>query len=79
MGRIFKDRTGRSWDVEVSPQSKREWVFRPIEGVERDQRLAAAPSHVDDPFEVSDAELQRLLDASRPRFAGPRKPPPWAQ
>lgn len=76
MGRKFKDRKGQPWDVEVSPQSRREWVFRRVEGSERDDRVAPAPSHVDDPFEVSDAEIQRLFEQSRPRYRARREPPP---
>jgi hypothetical protein len=76
VGRTFKDRSGRPWSVEVSPQSKREWVFRPAEGAEREERVAPAPAHVDDPFEVSDQELQRLLDASRSRYRPRKEPPP---
>lgn len=76
MGRKFKDRTGQAWEVEVSPSSKREWVFRRVEGEQRDDRVAPAPSHADDPFEVSDAEMERLFEQSRPRFKSPREPPP---
>lgn len=76
MGRKFEDRTGQAWDVERSPQSKREWIFRPVEGSERDERTAPAPTHQDDPFEVSDAEMQRLFEKSRPRYRPRKEPPP---
>lgn len=76
MGRKFSDTTGQVWDVETSPQSKREWIFRQVEGSEREDRVVPAPTHVDDPFEVSDEELQRLFERSRPRFKPRREPPP---
>lgn len=76
MGRRFKDGHGQDWDVDVSPQSRREWVFRRVEGSEREERVAPAPSHVDDPFEASDEEMKRLFDRSRPRFKPRKEPPP---
>lgn len=76
MGRTFKDTGGHDWEVTVSPQSKREWLFRRVEGEQRDDRLAPAPTHVDDPFEVSEEELQRLFERSRPRFKPRKEPPP---
>ncbi len=76
MSRKFSDRTGRTWLVE-RPHSRRELVFRPLEGSEHDEKVAPTPSHTDDPFELSDAELIRLLERARPRYRKPRRPPPF--
>lgn len=76
MGRKFTDRAGRAWDVDRE-HGRRQLVFRPVEGPESDERIAPAPTHTDDPFELSDAEIQRLLDRSRPRYPKPKGPPPF--
>lgn len=76
MGRKFVDRNGKPWDVERE-HGRRQLVFRPIEGSSADERNSPAPGHTDDPFELSDEELQRLLDRSRPRYHKPKGPPPF--
>lgn len=76
MGRKFSDRTGNAWDVERE-RGRRHLIFRPVEGEDADARTVAAPSHTADPFELSDGELQRLLDRSRPKYRKPKGPPPF--
>ena len=76
MYRKFTDRTGRPWQVEAEG-GRRELVFRPVEVEPSDERIVSAPSHTRDPFELSDGELQRLLERSRPRYRKPKGPPPF--
>ncbi len=76
MSRKFKDRDGTPWIVE-RPHASRELIFRPLEGESRDERVAPLPSHTNDPYELSDEELQRILARSRPRFRGPTRPSPF--
>lgn len=76
MGRKFVDRSGRTWDVQET-HGRRELVFRPTDGTDADQRVAPAPTHTRDPFELSDEEIQRLLDRSSPRYRKPKGPPPF--
>jgi hypothetical protein len=60
--RKFTDRDGNSW--EVRPASRGEWEFSPVGGNEQRARTAQAPGYEKDPYELSQEELQRLLDAS---------------
>ncbi len=76
MSRKFKDRQGAPWIVE-HPHGSTELIFRLLEGPETDQRTIPLPSHTNDPFELSDQELQRLLDQSKPRYGKPKRPPPF--
>lgn len=76
MGRKFTDRTGTAWDVDRE-QGRRHLIFRPVDQESSKERTVAAPGHTDDPFELSDGELQRLLDRSRPRYRKPQGPPPF--
>ncbi len=78
MARKFTDRTGTPWIVERE-HGRSELVFRPVEGDPAEERVAPLPSHshTQDPYELSDSELQRYLDRSRPRFRQPKGPPPF--
>lgn len=76
MARKFKDAKGRSWIAE-RPHASSDLVFRPLEGSERDERLARLPGHTKDPYELSDQELVRLLDGARPRYSKPKRPSPF--
>jgi hypothetical protein len=60
--RKFVDRTGRAWSVR--DRSRWEWHFEPEGGNPGPTRVARAPGHQDDPFELSNEELQRLLDSA---------------
>lgn len=78
MARKFKDRSGEAWVVERE-HGRHELVFRPIQGAPDDERVAPLPrhGHTQDPYELSDAELQRMLDGARPRYQGPKGPSPF--
>lgn len=62
--RRFVDREGNAW--RVRDRSRWEWHFEPEHGVAGPARVARAPTHQDDPFELSVEELQRLFDQARP-------------
>jgi len=72
--RRFVDRSGAAW--EVRDRSRWDWTFEPVGGNPAAARTARAPGYQDDPFELSDAELQRLLDAAR-SSSGPGAPSPF--
>jgi hypothetical protein len=78
MARKFTDRSGQPWVVERE-HGRHELVFRPAHGGQGDERVAPLPSHShsQDPYELSDSELQRYLDQSRPRYGKPKAPPPF--
>ncbi len=78
MARKFTDRSGQPWLVERE-HGRHELVFRPVHGEQTDERVAPLPSHKhsQDPYELSDSELQRYLDASQTRYRKPKKPPPF--
>ncbi len=58
--RKFTDRDGREWEVRA--ETRREWLLEPVgENTER-RRNVAAPGYEKDPFELSQEELQHLLD-----------------
>jgi hypothetical protein len=61
--RVFLDRDGVGW--EVRPRSKDEWAFEPAGENPGPARSAAAPGYERDPYELSQEELQRLLDSAR--------------
>ncbi|MCZ6759407.1 MAG: hypothetical protein O7D29_03390 [Gemmatimonadetes bacterium] len=72
--RKFVDRDGREW--EVRERSSVDWEFAPV-GSNRGEKIAVKrPGYEKDPFELSQEELQRLLDSvsSPPK---PRKPSPF--
>lgn len=61
--RRFVDRDGHAWDVR--PRSRSEWDFEPVAENPGPLKSAAAPSYEQDPYELSQEELQRLLDGAR--------------
>jgi hypothetical protein len=61
--RKFVDRDGYAWLVR--DRSRWEWHFEPAAGNPESARVARAPTHQDDPFELSGEELQRLFDEAR--------------
>lgn len=75
--RKFLDRDGTRWEVRVS--SKHEWRFEPVPGNPRAPRRARPPLYAgDDPFELSERELQTILaggtQAPGARGPGSREP-----
>ena len=76
MARKFKDRTGAPWIVERE-HGRRELVFRPAHGEQGDERVVPLPGHTQDPYELSDDELQRFLDRAATRYKKPKGPAPF--
>lgn len=62
--RTFTDRNSRQWAIRE--RSRTEWEFEPIADNPEHPRMVAAPSYERDPYELSQEELQRLLDESGP-------------
>lgn len=73
--RKFRDRDGAGW--EVRDESDRRWVLQPLRGNDGAEVRITPPSGVDDPFELSTQELQKLLGAARARGSGSRPPSPF--
>ena len=71
--RKFQDRQGRGW--RIRPESRRRWWFEPLRGNDEMKRAAQPPGYADDPFELSEKELQRLLDGALPSRGTAGKPP----
>lgn len=78
MARKFTDRSGKAWVAERE-HGRSELVFRPVNGSQTDERVAPLPSHShsQDPYELSDSELNRLLERARPRYGKPKGPAPF--
>jgi len=71
--RNFTDRDGKTW--EVRDRSPWDWDFHPIGDNPEQVRTVPAPTYERDPFELSQEELQRLLDAKGPsRSRRPQSP-----
>jgi hypothetical protein len=58
--RNFVDKQGRKW--EVRDRSKTEWELLPLGENQERNRTVRSPGYEKDPFELSEEELQRLLD-----------------
>ncbi len=71
--RTFTDRDGRTW--EIRQRSDREWEFAPGRGNPGPSRTVERPGYETDPYELSVAELQRLLDAAPAPQQRERKSP----
>lgn len=71
--RRFTDREGVTW--EVRERSVAEWEFQPVGAPGVAPVRVRAPAQEHDPFEVATVELQRMLDAERPRGASRTKNP----
>jgi hypothetical protein len=71
--RKFRDREGRWWEVRL--RSRSEWDLEPAGDNPARARSVASPGYEKDPWELSEEELQRLLDGSREPTARPRKSP----
>lgn len=73
--RIFQDSSGKRWQVKV--RSRHQWVLEPVPGNPESPRTVEPPLYAEDPFELSEQELRRILDGaggSGPNRAG--SPPP---
>ena len=69
--RTFTDRDGKTW--EIRERSQWDWDFHPVDDESEEVRTVPAPTYERDPFELSQEELQRLLDAKGPSRS--RRPP----
>ena len=67
--RRLTDRDGEVWDVK--DQSDSVWRFEPVGGNAADPVDAQAPGYQKDPFEMSQEELQRMLDAGQRQGRSP--------
>jgi hypothetical protein len=68
--RRFTDREGHSWEIRT--RSLREWDFHPLGENPGTVCSVPAPTYERDPYELSQEELQHLLDAKEP--SGSRRP-----
>lgn len=71
--RKFVDRDGNEW--EVRDLSKAGWEFVPIAGNRRPGRNVPVPTYENDPFEMSEQELQKLLDGVGDARSHPKNSP----
>lgn len=72
--RKFTDLDGRSW--EIRDNSRSEWMFEPLPGNPEGRTAVSPPGYDNDPFELSNEELQTLLDAAGgPSPRRPKKSP----
>jgi hypothetical protein len=71
--RAFTDREGRGWEVRV--RSTSEWEFSPLRDNPRPAVSVRPPGYEKDPYEMSVAELQRLLDSAPATPRRERKSP----
>jgi hypothetical protein len=71
--RRFIDRDGITW--EVRDHTFTEWELQPMGQPGAAPVRVRAPVQERDPFEVSTEDLQRMLDAERPRGGSARKNP----
>ncbi len=69
--RRFTDRNGHTW--EIRERSRSEWEFAPTGANPEDRKAVKPPGYEADPFELSQEELQRMLDAA-PGSRGPGGP-----
>ncbi len=74
--RNFSDRSGARW--QVKPRSKGEWNMEPLPGNPAARRIASPPLYATDPFELSEQELQRILEDAREAPYAVTKPP-WEE
>jgi hypothetical protein len=73
--RKFKDTGGGLWQVKV--RSRHEWLFEPLPGNPETARTVEPPLYAEDPFELSEQELQRILAGTGEGPARPDRPSPF--
>jgi hypothetical protein len=71
--RRFTDRDGNTWEVRDRSQS--EWELQPVSGNPKPSVRVQAPGYESDPFELSNEEMQQLLDSGPSGSRGARKSP----
>ena len=70
--RRFTDRNGHAW--EVRERSRSEWELAPVAGNPNSSVSVPPPGYESDPYELSEQEMQRLLE-SAPKPGKPKKSP----
>ena len=71
--RKFSDRGGHRWEIRVS--SRTEWRFEPLPGNPNPAHRVRPPLYAgDDPFELSEQELQTIFGSATPETRAQRKP-----
>ncbi|WP_419941347.1 hypothetical protein [Candidatus Palauibacter sp.] len=71
--RKFSDRGGNRWEIRVS--SRAEWTFEPLPGNPNPPCRVRPPLYAgDDPFELSEQELQTIFGSATPETRAQRKP-----
>lgn len=72
--RKFVDRQGYRWEVKVT--SKADWRFEPVPGNPNEPKHVRPPLYAgEDPYELSEQELQSILGETTAIEATPRKSP----
>jgi hypothetical protein len=71
--RNFKDASGGRWQVKI--RSRHEWLLDPLPGNPETPRTVEPPLYAEDPFELSEQELRRILDGARKSPASNRPSP----
>lgn len=62
--RRFEDADGNAWEIRTRADFK--WHFVPVGGDGRARRIVTPQPDVDDPSDLSEEELRRLLEAGIP-------------
>jgi hypothetical protein len=73
--RRFVDREGHAW--EVRDESRSSWRLTPVGGNPHTPRTVSPPGYENDPFEMSDQEIQRLLDRNPSQARRTQRPSPF--
>lgn len=73
--RKFKDATGGLWQVKI--RSRHEWLLEPLPGNPDAPRTVEPPLYAEDPFELSEQELQRILAGAGEGSPRPARPSPF--
>ncbi|MDH3291407.1 MAG: hypothetical protein OEO20_09660 [Gemmatimonadota bacterium] len=71
--RRFTDRAGHVW--EVRDRTRNAWQLEPVSGNPGRGLTVPAPGYEQDPFELSEEELLRMLDAAAGTLSRPKKSP----
>jgi hypothetical protein len=66
------DRDGEAWDIKDHSDSA--WRFEPVGGNPADPVDAQAPGYQKDPFELSQEELQQMLDEGQRQGGAGQRP-----
>jgi hypothetical protein len=73
--RNFKDKSGRRWQVKI--RSRHEWLLEPLPGNPETAKTVEPPLYAEDPFELSEQELQRILAGAGGSQESSNRPSPF--